>query len=115
VNITASYFYNTLNVSRLPRLYFPKDTSKLCKAFFNKGNSFTVPEEYIVNGTIGDLGVLCGNEVNSSAIYVAKSTACAHLKSNNRPIWGMIMFNNAYLKYDQVGFQQILFVGVTHF
>jgi len=24
----------------------------------------------------------------------------------------MMMFNNAYLKYDQVGFQQILYVGV---
>lgn len=105
VNITASYFYNTLNVSRLSRLYFPKDTPKLC-------NAFTVPDEYVDNGTIGDIGVLCGNEANSSAVYVAKSTACAHLKSNNRPIWGMMMFNNAFLKFDQVGFQQILYVGV---
>lgn len=67
------------------------------------------------NGTIGDLGVVCGNEEDSNAVYVAKSTSCAHLQSNNRPIWGMIQFNNAYLKYDQVGFQQILFVGVIDF
>jgi hypothetical protein len=80
----------------------------------NSGNEFTVPEQYIINGTIGDLGVLCGNEANASTNYVAKSTSCAHLKSNNRPIWGMMMFNNAYLKYDQVGFQQILYVGVLY-
>lgn len=80
-----------------------------------KGHSFNVPDEYVENGTIGDIGVLCGNEANSSAVYVAKSTACAHLKSNNRPIWGMMMFNNAFLKFDQVGFQQILFVGVLFF
>jgi hypothetical protein len=27
----------------------------------------------------------------------------------------MMQFNNAYLKYDQQGFQQILFVGVCFF
>jgi len=58
------------------------------------------------------LGIIVGNEDNSQAIYVAKSSACAFLQSNKRPIWGMIQFNNAYLKYDQQGFQQILFVGV---
>ncbi len=115
VNITASYFYNTLNVTRLSRLYFPSDTSKLCNLHLISGNQFTVPEEYIINGTIGDLGVFCGNEANASTNYVAKSTSCAHLKSNNRPIWGMMMFNNPFLKYDQVGFQQILYVGVIYY
>jgi hypothetical protein len=29
-----------------------------------------------------------------------------------RPIWGMMSWNNAYLKFDQVGFQEMIFVGV---
>lgn len=72
----------------------------------------SIPEQYVINGTIGDLGVVCGNEQQPNVSYVAKSTACAHLQSNKRPIWGMMMFNNAFLKYDQTGFQQILFVGI---
>jgi hypothetical protein len=30
VNITASYFYNVLNVTRLDRLFFPTNTSQKC-------------------------------------------------------------------------------------
>ena len=30
VNITANYFYNILNVTRLPRLYFPENTNLQC-------------------------------------------------------------------------------------
>lgn len=82
------------------------------KSLNNKGNILEIPEKYVTEGTIGDLGVVCGNEASSSAIYIAKSTPCAYLQSNKRPIWGMIMFNNAFLKYDQEGFQQILFVGI---
>lgn len=80
----------------------------------DEGNVLTVPEEYVNEGTIGDYGVICGNEKNKKAVYVAKSTACAYLKSNKRPFWGIIIWNNAFLKYDQEGFQQILFVGVTY-
>ncbi len=72
---------------------------------FNEGGEFNVSENYIVNGTIGDVGILVGNEIRAEVIYVAKAAACAFLKSNNRPIWGMVMFNNRYLKFDQVGFQ----------
>jgi hypothetical protein len=71
-----------------------------------------VPRLYVTEGVIGDLAVLVSNEQNPQAIYVAKSSACAFLQSTKRPIWGMMQFNNAYLKYDQQGFQQILFVGV---
>lgn len=45
-------------------------------------------------------------------MYIAKSTPCAFLESNKRPIWGMVLFNNVYLKYDQQGFQEVLFVGM---
>lgn len=79
----------------------------------NLGSTMTVPSTYIVNGTIGDLGVIVGNENNNSLVYVAKSSACALLQSNFRPIWGAIIFNNAFLKYDQEGFQETLFVAVT--
>ena len=78
------------------------------------GNSLTVPDIYVKNGLIGDLGVIVGNEENSDLEYVAKSNACAVLQSNNRPIWGSIMFNNAFLEFNQVGFQQNLYVGVIY-
>lgn len=31
MNITASYFYKVLNVTRLPRLYFPSGNDRKCK------------------------------------------------------------------------------------
>jgi hypothetical protein len=33
MNISASYFYNVFNVTRLPKLYFPKNTSLKCLFF----------------------------------------------------------------------------------
>jgi hypothetical protein len=71
-----------------------------------------VPLIYVTQGVIGDLGLIVGNENAPSAVYTAKSAACAFLQSNKRSIWGVMIFNNAFLKYDQYGFQQILFVGV---
>ena len=32
-NITATYFYNVLNVTRLPRLYYPKNESLKCSLY----------------------------------------------------------------------------------
>lgn len=61
VNITASYFYNVLNVTRLDRLFFPANTSKQCNIKNYLGNVLTIPDVYVQNGTIGDLGVVCGN------------------------------------------------------
>lgn len=43
------------------------------------GNSLSIPEKYVTNGTIGDLGVVCGNEANQNVVYIAKSTPCAFL------------------------------------
>ena len=43
------------------------------------GNTLLIPEVYVTDGTIGDLGVVCGNEDNADAVYVAKSTPCAFL------------------------------------
>jgi len=54
MNISASYFYNVFNVTRLPKLYFPKNTPLTC-------NSLTIPNKYVTDGTIGDLGIVCGN------------------------------------------------------
>ena len=31
MNITASYFYNLLNVTRLPRLFFPPNRTLECR------------------------------------------------------------------------------------
>ena len=112
MNITASYYYQALNVTRLPRLYFPSGNTRKCKNIIILGNILQIPEIYVSEGTIGDLGVVCGNEENAAATYVAKSTPCAFLESNKRPIWGMISFNNAFLKYDQGGFQELVFVGI---
>jgi hypothetical protein len=61
MNISASYFYNVLNVTRLPRLYFPKNTSLTCFFLNNIGNSLQIPGKYVNEGTIGDLGIVCGN------------------------------------------------------
>ena len=97
-NITANYFYNVLNVTRLPRLYYPANTSRIC-------NSVEVPETYVSVGAIGDIGVVCSNENSPDKVYIAKSTPCAFLESNKRPIWGMMSWNNPFLKFDQVGFQ----------
>lgn len=58
------------------------------------------------------MGILCGNEQRADAVYIAKSVSCVHLESTKRPVWGMVMWNNYYLKFDQEGFQEILFVGM---
>ena len=89
-NITASYFYNILKVSRLERLYFP-DTNRSEP----KCNILTVPRSHVAEGRVGDLKVLASNEENIEAIYVAKSSACAFLQSTKRTIWGMMQFNIA--------------------
>lgn len=47
MNISASYFYNVLNVTRLPRLYYPKNASLTCIFLFYKGNSLTIPAKYV--------------------------------------------------------------------
>ena len=60
---------------------------------------------------MGDLGIMVASE-KSSIGFVAKSAHCVQLKGNKRPIWGAIIFNEVYLKFDQHGFQQILFVTV---
>lgn len=78
------------------------------------GNVIPVPDEYIVNGTIGDVGVLVSSEVNPVG-FIAKSSSCVIQKSNNRPIWGVMIWNINFLELDQVGFQKILFVGVNYF
>ncbi len=76
------------------------------------GNVLTIPEIYQTEGTIGDIGIVVGNEFREDVEYIAKSLPCALLKSNNRPIWGIMVFNNAFLKYDQHGFQNMLFVAI---
>lgn len=63
---------------------------------FESGNILTVPMAYVTTGVVGDLGILVANE-NSTTQYIAKSTACALLKSNNRPIWGVMIWNINYL------------------
>lgn len=43
---------------------------------------------------------------------MAKSTPCAFLASNRRPIWGVIIWNVNSFKYNNQGFQEMLFVGL---
>lgn len=69
-------------------------------------------QEYESTGIAAELGLVIGNENNPQENYVAKSTSCALLSSTKRPVWGMVMWNNPFLKFDQIGFQQVLFVGV---
>lgn len=104
MNITANYFYNLLTVQRLNQLYFPSNTSLTCKFFFYLGNILTVPSLYVTQGTIGDVGIIVGSE-NVTTAYMAKSTPCAFLQSNKRPIWGVIIWNINSFKYNTEGFQ----------
>lgn len=86
-------------------MFFPTNVSTTC-------NVLTVPAKYRTEGVDGDVGFIVGNENVASASYTAKSAACAFLQSDKRSIWGVMIFNNAFLKFDQYGFQQILFVGM---
>jgi hypothetical protein len=59
------------------------------------------------------MGVIVGSEANENVGYTAKSLICAYLQSDNRPIWGIMVWNTLYLKFDQVGFQEMVFVAVN--
>ena len=76
------------------------------------GNALSIPATYINDGVTGDVGIMVGNEPSSSVSYIAKSTSCAFLASNKRPIWGMIFWNNENLKYDQQGIQQLFYIAI---
>lgn len=104
MNVTANYFYNLLTVQRLDRLYFPSNTTRQCKFFNYLGNILRIPDVYVTQGTIGDIGVVVGSE-NVTTNYMAKSTPCAFLSSTRRPIWGVAIFNINSFKYTAVGFQ----------
>lgn len=60
------------------------------------------------------MGVAAGNIFDKKVVFIAKSIACAFLESNKRPIWGIMVWNNAFLKYDQQGFQEVVYVGVKY-
>ena len=107
-NITANYFYNVLNVTRLTRLYYPANTSLTC-------NTLKINEKYVTEGVVGDVGVITGSETKEDAVYIAKSLACAFLESNKRPIWGILIWNTLFVKYDLVGFQEMIYVAVNPF
>lgn len=70
----------------------------------NSGNILRIPDIYVTQGTIGDVGVVVGSE-NVTTNYMAKSTPCAFLASNKRPIWGVIIWNTNTFKYNNEGFQ----------
>ena len=40
---------------------FPKINQEFVRFDIYKGNIFTIPEDYVTKGTIGDLGIICGN------------------------------------------------------
>lgn len=113
MNITANYFFRLLTVQRQTRLYFPANTSLQCKINFYLGNILKIPSAYVTQGVVGDVGVVVGNEI-VSALYMAKSTPCAFLTSNKRPIWGAIIWNvnTTAFKYNAEGFQEMLFVAL---
>lgn len=90
MNISANYFYNIIKVPRLDKLVFPLDSTGRC-------GDLSVPFNYMTTGTIADLGIFVTNEANPVVPYVAKSSPCTLLKSNNRPIWGYMFWNNLYL------------------
>jgi hypothetical protein len=79
----------------------------------NSGSNVNFNPAYVTTGVIGDLGIMVANE-NSDTLYLAKSTACILLASNNRPIWGVMVWNNKFLEYDQVGFQKVVYVAVSY-
>ncbi len=39
----------------------PKISQEHVIKLFYAGNIFTIPEVYVTNGTIGDIGIICGN------------------------------------------------------
>lgn len=78
-----------------------------------------IPQKYVTEGVQdADLGIVVANERNNTkATYIAKSVSCAYLKSNKRPVWGVMVWNDLNLKYDPEGFQELLFVAaheLTH-
>lgn len=79
-----------------------------------QGHSFAVPREYESDGVIGDMGIFVGSEIKPKQPYVAKSQHCVLLNSTQRPVWGAVIWNEPFLKSDQAGFQQTLFVGVRN-
>ena len=77
------------------------------RLILNIGNALNTPTKYITLGLDADVGIVVGSQDVSAGSYVAKSTACAFLQSNSRPIWGMIAWNvhNFQDKQDSTGFQ----------
>lgn len=119
VNISTLVFYNMLTVERLDTLYYPANVSQNCTNPLTVGSTLTVPSQYVSQGVPkADIGIIIGDETNpDGAVYIAKSASCAYLASNNRPIWGVMIWNSKNLKFDQEGFQEIVFVSlheITH-
>lgn len=78
-----------------------------------------IPDQYVSQGVPKtDIGIMIGDEANpEGAVFIAKSASCVYLASNNRPIWGVMIWNTKNLKYDQEGFQEIVYVAlheITH-
>lgn len=78
------------------------------------GGKIVVPAKYGPDGegVIGDLGIIVSNEYDIDFYFVAQAKICSYHPFNSRPIWGMINWNNAYLKFDQRGFQDLVFAGI---
>lgn len=106
MNITSNFFYNVLTVQRRDVLKFPSSP--------NTCASYTVPSQYISTGVTGDLGLFIGNVPSDPVDYVAKSSPCVLLQSDNRPLWGAVIWNNEKLQtnFDQVGVQKLIYVGL---
>lgn len=116
MNITSNYFYNLLTVQRRDILKYPSDQPNQCYFTYILGGSYAVPSAYINTGVTGDLGIFVGNVPSDPIDYIAKSSPCVLLQSNNRPIWGVVTWNNEKLQanFDQQGVQQLIFIGVNY-
>lgn len=74
-----------------------------------------VPSNYITEGVIADLGVFVESVNEPKADFVAQAGPCAFLVSDFRPVFGIVRFNNPFLRFDREGFQQMVFIGVCIF
>lgn len=72
-----------------------------------------MPSNYQTVGVEADIAIMVGNVKDDAIDFIAKSVPCSYQLSSNRPQFGMVVWNNKNLKFDQQVIQQLIFVGVN--
>ena len=110
MEISSYFLHQLLKVNRLDKLFGPSSSDTVC----NNESNVIIPGKYGKNGVNADLGIMVANEDFDRLTYVARSAPCVLQKSDKRPIWGIVIWNNPKLPNNQVDFQKIVYVAVTN-